>query len=111
MPAVSRSGDSVMSRDGSGKKCKSPMRTSVGQVNDKGVYANGKLIVVAGNRIAAHPKRGCTTDTSTLSSFSSSVSIGGKGMGRIGDEYGPNIITQGSPDVFVGGWINKRWQL
>ena len=46
MPAVSRSNDSVMSKDGSGRKCKSPMRTSVGQVNDKNVYANGKLIVV-----------------------------------------------------------------
>jgi uncharacterized Zn-binding protein involved in type VI secretion len=103
MPAVSGQGDRVMSKDGSGKKCKSPMRTSVGQVNSKNVYVNGKLIVVAGNTISPHPKRGCTPDTSTLSSYSSSVRIGGLGIGRIGDEYGPNIITQGSRDVFAGG--------
>jgi len=102
MPAVARTGDRVMSRDGTGKKCKSPMRTSVGQANDKSVYAGGSLIVVAGNRVAPHPRSGCFLDTSTLSSYSGTVSIGGKGIGRIGDEYGPNIITQGCPNVFSG---------
>lgn len=103
MPAVSGFGDRVMSRDGSGKKCRWPRRTSVGEVNNKNVYVNGKLIVVAGNRVAPHPRAPCVPDTSTLSSFSSSVRIGGRGIGRIGDEYGPNIITQGSQDVFAGG--------
>ncbi len=102
MPAVARTGDRVMSRDGSGKKCKSPMRTSVGQANDKSVYAGGSPIVVAGNQVAPHPKSGCVPDTSTLSSYSGTVFIGGKGIGRIGDEYGPNIITQGCPNVFSG---------
>lgn len=103
MPAAARQGDRVMSRDGTGKKCRWPRRTNVGEVNSKGVYANGKLIVVAGNRVAPHPRAPCVPDTSALSSYSGSVRIGGRGVGRIGDEYGPNIITQGSQDVFIGG--------
>jgi uncharacterized Zn-binding protein involved in type VI secretion len=104
MPPVSRAGDSVLSFDGGpGKNCPTPMTTSVGEVNGNNVYANGLLIVVEGNTIAPHPKLGCSTDTSTLSSFSSTVKIGGKGIGRIGDEYGPNLITAGSGNVFAGG--------
>jgi len=52
--------------------------------------------------ISPHPMGGCSTDTSTLSSFSATVSIGGKGVGRIGDSYGNNVITQGSANVFAG---------
>lgn len=104
MPPVSRQGDSVLSFDGGpGKNCPTPMRTSVGEVNGKNVFANGILIVVEGNTIAPHPKAGCSTDTSTLSSFSGTVKIGGKGVGRIGDQYGPNLITAGSGNVFAGG--------
>ena len=102
MPAISRQGDSVLSPDGSGYKCRMPLETSVGQVNSNSVYANGILIVVEGNTITPHPKAGCSTDTSTLSSYSSKVFIGGKGVGRIGDAFGNNTITQGSPSVFAG---------
>jgi uncharacterized Zn-binding protein involved in type VI secretion len=79
------------------------MQTSVGEVNGRSVFANGILIVVAGNKVAPHPKSGCSTDTSGLSSFSGTVKIGGKGVGRIGDDYGPNTITAGSGNVFAGG--------
>ena len=102
MPAVTRAGDRVISPDGSGKKCRFPMRTSVGQVNSNEVYVNGILIVVQGNQIAPHPKSGCIPDESTLSSYSSTVFAGNKGIGRIGDQYSDNIITQGSPTVFAG---------
>jgi hypothetical protein len=102
MPSVSRAGDSVLSPDGSGYQCGAPMETNVGQVNSNNVYANGILIVVAGNMISPHPMGGCSTDTSTLSTFSSTVSIGGMGIGRIGDNYGNNVITQGSANVFAG---------
>lgn len=103
MPAVARKSDSVLSKDGGpGRNCPSPMNTSVDKVNGKKVYADGKLIVVDGNKIAPHPKQGCSTDTETLSSFSSKVFIGGKGVGRIGDQYGSlNIITAGSSKVFA----------
>ena len=104
MPAVARAGHSVLSQDGGpGKNCPTPMKTSVAQVNEKSVFANGILIVVAGNTIAPHPKRGCSVDTSTLSGYSSTVKIGGKGVGRFGDDYGPNTITAGSGNVFAGG--------
>lgn len=102
MPAISRQGDKVLSPDGTGYKCRMPMQTSVGQVNSNKVYANGILIVVQGNQVAPHPKSGCSPDTSTLSSYSSKVFIGNKGVGRIGDKYGDNTITQGSPTVFAG---------
>jgi len=102
MPAVSRQGDSVLSPDGTGYKCRMPMETTVGEVNSNEVYVNGILIVVQGNQIAPHPKSGCVPDESTLSSSSSKVFAGNKGIGRIGDQYSDNIITQGSPTVFAG---------
>lgn len=103
MPAVARKNDEVLSPDGQGYKCRQPMKTSVDVVNSNRVYANGILIVVQGNKIKNHPKAGCDPDESTLSSFSSTVFIGNKGVGRIGDQYGNNTITKGSPSVFAGG--------
>lgn len=101
MPSVARQGDSVLSIDGRGKKCAFPMETSTGEANDKMVFANGKAVVVAGNRVAPHSKKGCTPDTTVLTKFSPTVRIGGKGIGRIGDLYqGVNIITEGSPNIF-----------
>lgn len=103
MPAISRQGDEVYSPDGSGKKCRFPRTTLVGEVNSRSVYANGILVVVEGNQITPHPRGGCDIDNSTLSTFSPTVRIGGLGVGRIGDYYNDNIITQGSPSVFAGG--------
>jgi uncharacterized Zn-binding protein involved in type VI secretion len=103
MPAVSRQGDTVLSVDGTGYKCRSPMQTSVGEVNSSRVYANGILVVVQGNQVAPHPISGCGPDESKLTAFSSKVRVGGKGIGRIGDSYGGiNTITQGSSNVFAG---------
>lgn len=103
MPAVGRQGDSVLSPDGTGYKCRMPMKTSVGQVNSNKVYANGILVVIQGNQVTSHPKSGCGPDNATLSSYSSTVLIGGKGVGRIGDQYSDNIIIKGSESVFAGG--------
>jgi len=101
MPAVTRAGDRVISPDGSGKKCRFPMRTSVGQVNSVNVFVNGILVPVSGNLVAPHPKSGCSPDESTLSG-SSKVFVGGLGIGRLGDKYGDNIVTKGSSNVFAG---------
>lgn len=101
MPAVTRAGDRVISPDGSGKKCRFPMRTSVGQVNSVNVFVNKILVPITGNLVAPHPKSGCSPDTSTLSG-SSKVFVGGQGIGRIGDKYGDNIVTKGSSNVFAG---------
>jgi uncharacterized Zn-binding protein involved in type VI secretion len=103
MPAVARKDDTVLSVDGAAYKCKSPLETSVGEVNDKNVFVNDKLVVVQGNQITPHPRSGCSNDDSVLTTFSAKVRIGGKGIGRIGDSYGGiNTITQGSPTVFSG---------
>lgn len=104
MPAVARKGDNVLSPDGFGYRCRFPGETNVDEVNSNRVYANGKLIVVLGNRVGSHKLPGCSADdVSTLSSASSTVKIGGKGVGRIGDQYGNNTISEGSNNVFVGG--------
>jgi len=103
MPAVSRQGDSVLSPNGSGFKCRMPLKTTVGEVNNVKVYVNSILTVVQGNKVTPHPLPGCTTiDEAALSTFSSKVFVGGKGIGRIGDLYNDNVITQGSPTVFAG---------
>lgn len=100
MPAISRVGDTVLSVDGSGYQCGNPMETAVGEANTESVYCNGILVPVIGNKVAPHPKGGCSTDESTLSVASSTVFIGSLGIGRIGDQYGPNTITQGSSNCF-----------
>ena len=102
MPAIARYGDLVSSPDGAGRNCANPLITSVGEVNSNNVYSNGILIVVKGNQITPHNKVGCSIDTSTLSTHSNTVFIGGLGVGRIGDLYGNNTIISGSPNVFSG---------
>lgn len=105
MPSVARQGDQVLSVDGTGYRCGQPMQTAVGEVNSSRVYANGILVVVEGKKVAPHPKGGCDPDESTLTSYSSKVKVGGKGVGRVGDKYesmSSNTITQGSPNVFAG---------
>ena len=102
MPAVARSGgsDSVFSPDGAGRKCAFPMTTNTGAPSQSRVTAMGIAIVVAGDIVGIHNKRGCVPDMSTLSSYSSKVSACGSGVGRIGDTYGDNTIISGAPRVF-----------
>lgn len=105
MPAVSRVGDSVMSVDGTGNNCGFPMTTSCGSSSGNAkVRANGIFIVVDGDPVESHNMDGCTTDPSTLTSFSGKVRACGKGVGRIGDKYtggSDNTITKGSSKVFA----------
>ena len=102
MSAISRKGDTVMSPDGSGRDCAYAVSTVVDECNGSSVFANGILVVVKGNRVGAHNRGGCDPDESTLSECSSKVFIGGQGVGRIGDKYGDNTVTQGSINVFAG---------
>jgi hypothetical protein len=103
MPSVARLSDTVLSPDGRGKNCAFPMQTSVVQVNTVNVFVNGRLVPVLGNLVGPHPRGGCVPDVSPLNKASTTVFVGGLGVGRIGDTYGNNIITQGSPNVFAGG--------
>lgn len=102
MPAVARSGgsDSVLSPDGIGFKCRQPMTTSTGVVSQTRVTSMGVPVVVQGDLVGVHNRSGCVPDVSRLTSFSSRVSAVGKLIGRIGDVYGDNTITSGSPRVF-----------
>lgn len=101
MAAVTRAGDRVLSPDGAGKKCRFPMRTTVGQVNSFNVYVNNTLVPITGNLVSPHSKSGCIPDISTLIG-SSKVFVGGLGIGRIGDKYGDNTVSKGSSNVFAG---------
>ena len=107
MPAIARSGDEVLSPDGSGNNCAFPLITFVGttegvEVNDKNVRVNGQLVPIKGNSVTEHPKTGCILESPGLSTYSLTVRIGFKGIGRIGDKYSNNIIIEGSSNVFAG---------
>jgi len=102
MPAAARVGDTVLSPDGSGKDCAFPKQLPISEGNSSEVFCEDKKIVVQGNPVPQHEVSGCGPDQSTLTSYSSTVRIGGLGAARIGDLYGNNIITSGSSNVFIG---------
>lgn len=94
--------DSVYSLTGTGLNCGSPLNTFTDECSPT-VFANGTGIVREGDRVYPHPRAGCSTDDSVLTTFSSTVFINGKGAGRIGDQYtSDNTITSGSSTVFIG---------
>ena len=103
MPAVARSSgsDKVMSPDGTGKKCRFPVKTSTGPPGQSKVRAQGVFVVISGDTVAPHLKSGCSPDTSTLGGGSSKVHANGSPVARIGDSYGDNIITSGSTKVMA----------
>ena len=102
MPAIARSSgqDRVFSRTGTGKGCGRPIYTTTGDPTCE-VYVNGFKVVRRGDMVALHPAGGCGPDLSTLTSSSSTIFVGGQGIGRIGDSYGSdNTIISGSSTVF-----------
>lgn len=105
MPAVARAGgvDRVFSITGVGKNCAFPVQTVTGTGTCE-VYINGSKAVVEGDQVGFHAARGCAPDTSTVTTGSGTVFIGGKKVARIGDNYtSDNIIISGSTTVFIGG--------
>ena len=104
MPEVARkdSVDSVSSPDGSGSGCGSPTTQST-DIGSGDVFCNGIGVVRESDGMISHPGPGCPPHAPTLSTYSSTVFINGKGCGRKGDEYSAHIITSGSGDVFAGG--------
>jgi len=94
--------DSVDSKTGTGKNCRSPMKTSTGECSTK-TYVEGTGVVRRGDAVSPHPFSGCGNDSSTLTTYSSKVFSDGRNVGRIGDEYtSDNIITSGSEKVIIG---------
>lgn len=104
MPAIATGDNSciVLSPDGDGDDCKQPLTTSTGECSSK-VFVGNYGVVRMGDRVAPHPKKDdCSTDTSTLTTYSSKVFCEGRGVARVGDKYGNNVIVSGSSKVFVG---------
>jgi uncharacterized Zn-binding protein involved in type VI secretion len=103
MPAIARSSgtDGVMSPDGTGKKCRFPVKTRTGAPGQSKVRVEGVFVVIVGDPVAPHLKSGCSPDTSSLGGGSSKVYAAGSPVGRIGDSYGDNIITSGSTKVMA----------
>ena len=103
MAAVARANgsDSVLSPDGTGRKCAYPININTGRAGQSKVFVEGIAACVEGDVIMPHPRRGCELDEQTISQFSSKVFAAGRGIARIGDMYGDNIITSGSFKVFA----------
>lgn len=105
MPAIALANgkSKVISLTGSGWGCGNPMTTKSGPGTQTTVFIEGFPPVVQGDLVGQHPSAGCSLDVSTLTTYSSKVFIGGKGVGRIGDKYNSdNTITSGSSKVFIG---------
>lgn len=106
MPAIARAEgvDQVQSMTGFGPGCKSPGMTTTGAATESSVFIGGVPVVVASDTVGPHLLSGCkVVDTSTLTTYSSTVTIGGKGVGRVGDMYtSDNVIVTGSSTVFCG---------
>ena len=106
MAAIALAGGAgtVFSRTGTGRRCNFPVTTSTGTASVSTVLIGGTPPVVFGDTVGFHLASGCGPDLSTLSTCSGTVLIGGKGVGRIGDQYGSdNVITSGFGTVFIGG--------
>ena len=89
-----------------------PLVSATGAHTSTNVFANGKAVVLAGDPMADHPDGSiCTTSpvnhAPVLVSFSKTVKVNGKGVGRIGDEYSSDngfkhVISSGSSSVTCG---------
>lgn len=94
--------DSVASKTGVGEDCKFPTGTTTGSATTSKVFVEGIPVVREDDQVGPHNITGCGPDTSLLTTFSSKVSVTGKGIGRLGDNYtSDNTITSASSKVFA----------
>ena len=98
MPRISRNGD----RCKTGHLCSS---TAPVLARQSKVFANGKPILIRGDRVAPHKiKAGfrCIPHSAKLSGSSFTVFVRGVGVGRRGDRADFGAMTGASFDVFAG---------
>lgn len=100
MPAVARKSgtDSVATNHG----CDGTTATLDGSTD---VFVNNIGVVRQGDLNTEHRfgGRGCSSKHQVpLSTASATVFVNGKPIGRLGDAYGGETITSGSPNVFAG---------
>ena len=101
MPAVSRKSgtDSISTGHGCDATTVTEQGSSDVNVNSIGAVRAGDLCQV--HLIPAGSS--CVPHTVPLTSFSSTVFVNGKGVGRQGDQYSGHTLTSGSGNVFAGG--------
>ena len=98
MPRISRNGD----RCKTGHLCSS---TAPVLARQSKVFANGKPILIRGDRVAPHKiKAGlrCIPHSAKLSGSSRRVFVQGIGVGRRGDKADFGAMTGASPNVVAG---------
>jgi uncharacterized Zn-binding protein involved in type VI secretion len=93
--------DVVLSPDGTAKKCRVTLTVATGTATQSKVYADGSLVAIQGDIVQPHPITGCAPDLQSISSASTRVYVQGRGIARIGDTYGDNVITSGSARCFA----------
>lgn len=101
MPAVSRKDGTDSISTGHG--CDATTVTDQGSSN---VLVNSIGAVRAGDLCQVHlilVGDSCVPHTVPLTSFSSTVFVNGRGIGRRGDDYSGHVLTSGSGNVFAGG--------
>jgi len=99
MPAVVRIGDSLSTGHG----CVGT--TTLAGANQGSVFVNGILAAVVGAPTVSHPfppNPPCAPHVANLNAGSSTVSIEGIPVGRVGDSADAGSMTSGSPNVFAG---------
>jgi uncharacterized Zn-binding protein involved in type VI secretion len=101
MPAVSRKSgtDSISTGHGCDATTVTDQGSSDVRVNSIGAVRAGDLCQV--HLIPAGSS--CVPHTVPLTSYSGSVFVNSKGVGRQGDQYSGHTLTSGSGNVFAGG--------
>ena len=101
MPAVARKSgtDSISTGHGCDATTVTDQGSSDVLVNSIGAVRAGDLcqthLILVGDS--------CVPHTVSLTSYSSTVFVNGKGIGRQGDQYSGHTLTSGSGNVFAGG--------
>ena len=101
MPAVSRKSgtDSISTGHGCDATTVTDQGSSDVRVNSIGAVRAGDLcqvhLILVGDS--------CVPHTVPLTSYSGSVFVNSKGVGRQGDQYSGHTLTSGSGNVFAGG--------
>ena len=101
MPKVVRIDDSLSTGHG----CAGTTTIASSNQGVDNVYANTKLINVVGAPTVSHPfppNPPCAPHVAQLNAGSSTVSIGGIAVGRIGDSADAGAMSTGSGTVTVG---------
>jgi uncharacterized Zn-binding protein involved in type VI secretion len=100
MPAIAVEGSTVAT----GHLCDTT--TTLDTPSQSKVFAGGKLIACLGDLTVTHLHKvglDCVPHIASITGYSSTVSIGGKGVARVNDACDEGTITSGASSVSIGG--------